>query len=130
MTPAAILAEAAADGLTVTVSPSGGLRVRGDPEAVERWQPALLGAKAGLLALLMRRGFGAADADDLAERLHLRDARRDDRRLCIECQHFSGPARCANYRAAGRRTHHLPADLATVMQRCPGFGATGDGDPL
>lgn len=42
------------------------------------------------VTLLMRRGFSATDADDVAERLHLRDVEGDDRRSCIECGRLAG----------------------------------------
>lgn len=36
---------------------------------------------------LLRWGYGEQQADDLAERLTLRDREQDDRRVCAECQH-------------------------------------------
>ena len=70
----------------------------------------------------IRRGVTAGDADDLSERLTLRDRDADDRRLCLECRHFR-PGRCGNYQAAGLGGPGLPRDLTTQLQRCPGFKA-------
>lgn len=66
-----------------------------------------------------------AAADDLAERLHLRDVRGDDRRLCVECIHLAGRPgawRCSIHRAAGVG-RDLPTAWVTLPQRCPGFAA-------
>jgi hypothetical protein len=38
---------------------------------------------------LVRFRFSTEDADDLAERLHLRDVHADHRRLCPECGHYT-----------------------------------------
>jgi hypothetical protein len=82
------------------------------------------------------RGFGWSeqDAEDLAERAHLADIERDDRRPCLECARFRGVAgnlRCGSPAAAG--LHGAGADraaigaaLATTPQRCPGFQRSGD----
>ena len=37
--------------------------------------------------LIQRRGFSEQNAEDLAERLHLRDVQADDRVLCVEYSH-------------------------------------------
>ena len=76
------------------------------------------------MALLLRRGIGPVGANDLADRLHLRDVQGDDRRMCVECRHLVGRAgdwRCGNHREAGVG-RDLPAVLTTTMQRCPAFG--------
>ena len=67
--------------------------------------------------------LGRADADDLAERLKLRDRDGDKRRLCLECSWLGDTGRCPAA-AAGR----LPgADgrlkpVQTILQRCEAFG--------
>lgn len=91
----------------------------------EPWNDAAIGRFVARVSLFMRRGISATDADDLAERLHLRDVQADDRRLCLECRHLTGRTsvwRCGNHKSAdvGR---DLPAQLVTTMQRCPGFAA-------
>lgn len=87
------------------------------------WDDDQIAAFVARVSLFMRRGQSAADAVDLAERLHLRDVRADDRRLCIECAHLAGRPgawRCTNARAAGVGSE-LPRGLATRLQRCGGF---------
>ena len=70
----------------------------------------------------MRRGIDATDADDLAERLTLRDRDADDRVICVECSHYR-PGRCGNHRSALMTTADIGRDLAAMLQRCPGFEA-------
>ena len=87
------------------------------------WDDAAIARFVARVALFMRRGFNATDADDLAERLHLRDVQGDDRRLCLECVHLRGRPgawRCGNARAAGVGAA-LPRALVTLPQRCRGF---------
>lgn len=72
---------------------------------------------------LVRRGFDASDADDLAEALHLRDVQGDELRLCAECAHLRGnpgPWRCGQPHVSGMG-HALAAQVVTLPQRCPGF---------
>lgn len=88
----------------------------------EPWDDAACGRFVARVTLFMRRGINATDADDLAERLHLRDVQGDARRLCLECAHLNG-RRCGNARAAGVG-RDLPGDLVTTLQRCPGFETT------
>lgn len=68
----------------------------------------------------IRRGVNATDADDLSERLTLRDREGLGMHLCLECAHYR-PGRCGNHHAAGLGGPGLPHDLATQLQRCPGF---------
>lgn len=84
-----------------------------DEVAINRFQ-----ARTGRL---QRLGFDEQDADDMAERLHLRDARADDRHVCLECRHYR-PGRCTKYQAAGLSSPEVGPDLAVLLQRCPGFG--------
>jgi hypothetical protein len=84
------------------------------------WGDAAIGLFTARVVMLMRRGFDATDADDLAERLHLRDERGDDRRMCIECIHLDR-SRCGNARAAGVG-FDVPTELVMQLQRCPGYG--------
>jgi len=78
------------------------------------------------VSLFMRRGINATDADDLAERLHLRDVQGDGRVLCLECLHLAGRAaagwRCGNTHTAGIAPD-LPAAMVALPQRCKGFSA-------
>lgn len=95
-----------------------------DEAHAEPWDEAAIAKFAQRVVLLLRRGVDAADADDLAERMHLRDLQADDRRLCVECRHLAGHAssawRCGNHASAGAG-RDLPADLVLQPQRCPGF---------
>jgi hypothetical protein len=91
-----------------------------DAAHVEPWDDAAIGRFTARVVLLMRRGINATDADDLAERLHLRDLQGDDRRVCLECRHLSG-RRCGNHVRAGLRSAEVGAELAALLQRCQGF---------
>ena len=75
-------------------------------------------ARAERFALL-----GRADADDLAERLTLRDRDGDDRRLCLECTWLGDTGRClaaATGRIPGADRRLEP--VQTILQRCGAFG--------
>jgi hypothetical protein len=52
MTPAAILKEAMADGVSLTISPTGTIKATGDGAAVNRWLPAIREQKAGIVEAL------------------------------------------------------------------------------
>jgi TubC N-terminal docking domain len=97
-----------------------------DAAHAEPWDDAAIGRFVVRLSLFLRRGIDATDADDLAERLHLRDLQSDDRRLCLECAHLAGRThgswRCGNAREAGVGID-LPSALVTLPQRCSGFKA-------
>lgn len=73
-------------------------------------------------AALFGRGLSEVDADDLAERLHLRDVEGDDRRLCLECVHLNG-RRCVAWRRAAVGGPVLPTALLALPQRCAAFDA-------
>ena len=67
--------------------------------------------------------MGRADADDLAERLTLRDRVGDDRRLCLECTWLGDTGRCL-----AAATGRIPSadrqlePVQTTLQRCGAFG--------
>ena len=89
----------------------------------EPWYDAAIARFQARTVAIQRRGFTELDAQDLAERLHLRDVHCDYRHLCLECEHLAGRAgawRCGNHKAAdvGRE---LPRDLAAMFQNCAGF---------
>ena len=69
-------------------------------------------------ARLVRWGWAAADADDVAERLHMRDATGDTRVGCVECRHYER-GHCARHRAALLASNVIGRDLAVLLQRCP-----------
>lgn len=67
--------------------------------------------------------LGRADADDLAERLTVRDRHGDDRRLCLECTWLGHTVRClaaATGRIRGADLRLKP--VQTILQRCGAFG--------
>ena len=91
------------------------------------WDEGETGRFVVRVSLFLRRGVGGEDADDLAERLVLRDRDGDDRRACVECQnlagHISTCLRCTAARAAGVAPD-LPVALVMQQQRCSGFQPT------
>lgn len=81
-------------------------------------------------ARLIRWGWAVPVAECTAERLANRDREQDERVTCTECGHYlprrrDKPGRCGNHRRAGLSTHEIGTDLATLLQRCPGFRGTG-----
>lgn len=67
--------------------------------------------------------LGRTDADDLAERLTLRDRDGDDRRLCLECTWLGDTGRClaaATGRLPGADRRLEP--VQTILQCCGAFG--------
>ena len=83
------------------------------------------------------KGLARADGEMLADKLVLRDREQDDRRVCLECNHFvghgAGSWRCGNWQAAGVAIRpcdaQLPADLVVQLQRCNGFTAHLSSNP-
>ncbi len=71
-------------------------------------------------ARLLRWGWPEAAADHLAARLARRDREADPRVSCADCGHFR-PWRCGNHRRAGLPAPEAGRDLASLLQRCPGF---------
>ena len=69
---------------------------------------------------LVRWGWPAPEAERLAARLLNRDREQDDRVSCADCAHYT-PRRCGNHRRAGFCLPALGRDLASQLQRCPGF---------
>ena len=67
--------------------------------------------------------LGRADADDLAERLTLRDRDGGDRRLCLECTWLGDTGRClaaTTGRIPGADRRLEP--VQTILKRCGAFG--------
>jgi hypothetical protein len=71
-------------------------------------------------ARFVKQGFCQPDAEDLAERMHLRDVTADDRRSCIECRHLVR-WRCERHRKAVLASSVVSRELAVLLQRCPAF---------
>ena len=135
-------AEAAADAVVSVLSvPEGGTsekstvaaddatarlyrltREQGDRCHAPCWDDAEIAIFSARVRVLMRRGIGTDDADDLAERLTLRDREGDDQRICIECSQLSDKGRCiaaATGRLAGADTRLEP--VQTILHGCDAF---------
>jgi hypothetical protein len=52
MTPAAIIEQAAAEGVSLTLSPSGTIKATGDQSAISRWLPIIKESKPAIIAML------------------------------------------------------------------------------
>ncbi len=75
------------------------------------------------IGLFRRRGLSERDAEQLADRLADRDFERDDRRMCIECEHLQPkPGTCfmAQQGLLPSTSRHLQPVL-TVLARCERF---------
>jgi TubC N-terminal docking domain len=135
-----LLATVEEAGLTIAAD-GGNLVVRPAAKLTDPLRQALKAAKPELLALLqpapgwteadcqrftarrdrlLRWGWPAPAAESLAERLTLRDREGDDRKSCAECAAYR-PGRCGKHRNARLGTSDVGRDLATLLQRCPGF---------
>ena len=93
---------------------------QGDAAHAEAWDDACIARFQARLQRLARLGFAADDAEDQAERLHLRDVDADDRVLCFECNHYR-PGRCDNNVVAGLLSAEVGTDWAALPQWCVGF---------
>jgi len=75
------------------------------------WGDAQIRRYSFRLALFVRRGIESLAAEKLADRLATRDFERDDRRLCLECQHYQKSRTCFK---------RLPMSIEQLA-RCHGF---------
>ncbi|MFK3738491.1 hypothetical protein [Massilia sp. TN1-12] len=133
----AVLDRCAAEGVTVVLV-GGKLIIAGEQTALDEWRPLLRSLKPELIEMMTRttagtqrrataftaRGVEAGAAYALARRLDVRDARHDERRLCLECVHFLGTTdacRCAQWRQARLGGPQLPRELPVILQRCRAF---------
>lgn len=97
---------------------------RADADAAHRraWDAPAIARFVVRVTRFLRLGFSGADADDLGERLHLRDVRDDDRHACVECSHLIGSVatgfRCKAHRDSGVGPE-VPRTLLATLQRCP-----------
>jgi len=99
------------------------IRAQGDEAHADAWSADTIGAFIVRRDAFLRRGYGTDDADDLAERLTLRDREQDGRRMCVECSHLGERGRClaaagGQLPDADRRLEPVP----TILQRCEAFG--------
>ena len=137
-------------GFTVASADGGGIRVAPSASLTDAHRQAIRDHRAELLSLLApdpnrwcwphsdamngaeleqfakraqqftRRGMSDEAAEAMADRLVIRDREQDDRRTCLECTTYR-PGRCGNHRLAGLQAPDVGRDLATLLQRCPGF---------
>ena len=87
------------------------------------WDDAEISAFTTRVMLFMRRRIRADAADEVAERLTLRDREHDDRRMCVECGELARDGRCQAaergvLQGADRRLEPMQKQLV----RCPKFG--------
>ena len=98
MTPATLIAQAAADGISLAISETGNIKAVGGGDAVQRWAPVLRQHKASILEVL--RGTetphkpSSFDLDQYEERAAIMEydgglARDVAERLAAEAQGFS-----------------------------------------
>jgi len=93
-----------------------------DAARAEPWGDAAIARFQSRVHRFTGLGLIEQDADNLAERLHLRDLDDDDRNACFECASYR-PGRCGNHHAAGLTTADISAQLAALLQRCPGYSS-------
>jgi hypothetical protein len=96
--------------------------VEADAAHAQAWTETHVRLYSARAARCRSLGYTPADAYDLAERLHLRDATGDDRRACVECRHFEH-GHCTRHRAALLASNEVGHDLAALPQRCPAHAA-------
>jgi hypothetical protein len=81
------------------------------------------------LARFTDRGLSLSDAEALADKLVIRDRDGDDRRTCLECANLSRRC-CGQWRQAGIGGPVVAGDLVAVLQRCAGFIAPFQKNPM
>jgi hypothetical protein len=107
-------------------NPSTDDRILGEPDSDSGSNAAAFNDRfLTRLALFAERGLSMDDAEQQAQRLARRGLERDDRRLCLECQHLSGSVearRCSQWQKTGAiNGPAIPAELPLLLQRCAGF---------
>jgi hypothetical protein len=63
MTPAAIIRDAQAEGVTLALSPSGSIKAVGDSATVNRWLPIIVEHKPGIVVILQAANDPALPAE-------------------------------------------------------------------
>jgi hypothetical protein len=122
---------AGAESVAISKSLAGGPEADGaaDAELQDQYARAreACGSGGDVFAARVRRfterGMTPETAEALADRLAMRDADLDDRRLCLECTYLGSRGRCvaaATGRLPGVSARLEP--LQTILQRCEAFG--------
>ncbi len=147
MTPAAIINEAMADGVSLTISTTGTIKATGDGAAVNRWLPAIREQKAGIVEALKVGAGDTADAEPVdreawEERAAIAEFdggltrpaaetlawREDDRRRCRQCLNLKGEA-CSIAKPGGLVRASKGYRPANLPMRCAGYSPkAGDTD--
>lgn len=89
---------------------------------MQRWTEAEMTRFMFRESLFIRRGLSASEAETLADRLALRDQHRDERRVCLECEHLQRSGHCfqaSQGRLAGIDKRYEP--VRDQLARCEGF---------
>ena len=87
----------------------------------EAWDDAACARFVARVGRFEMLGIDTTDAEDLAERLHLRDLEGDDRRLCLECLHMRRDRRCGARTVADVPGGRLIDAMPAILQRCDQF---------
>lgn len=86
------------------------------------WDEAEVSTFTRRVMLFIQRGVGADAADNLAERLTLRDREQDDRHVCAECDELSRDGHCQAAKRGAMRGADLRLEpVQTLLLRCPAF---------
>ena len=105
-----------------TDRPHGLTHEEGDRCHAPGWDDAEIDQFQTRHARLILLGIADQDADDLAERLTLRDRGCDDRRMCLECRELALSGRCS---AAARRdmpgVERQMEPVPDILMRCQCF---------
>lgn len=101
-------------------------RDKGDAAHATAWEKAVVARFQAREARLLRLGFNADNAADLAEAAHLRDVSGDNRVCCWQCKHLRR-WRCYAQERAGLTTAEVAHELAVMPQRCAGFDGIDPG---
>lgn len=90
----------------------------GDAPHAVAWDRTAIARFAARETRLVRLGFDADDAADLAEGAHLRDVTADERVACWQCAYLRH-WHCRQHQRAGLSAPVISRDLAVLPQRCP-----------
>lgn len=88
------------------------------------WEDAAIARFQARARRFLQRGHPEQDAEDLAERLHLRDIDECGRAICLECVNLCANGRCAEAGGLpGADRWHQP--VPSILMRCERFRLCG-----